>query len=114
VSEGEAEVNITCNQQVTVREMEGDEMQGSGQMRGGGAEGKGGANMIIASIFLLLLFYFLFRRSRVFFEARKIIANQFLTCPLFPFSFLLLCLLRLVSFFVFRFFFPFSQNRNTD
>lgn len=44
-------LNITCNQQMTTQKMEGAEIEGLSQGRG-----KGGANMIIASIFAF--FYF--------------------------------------------------------
>lgn len=45
-----AEVNTTCNQQMTTQKTEGAEMEGLGQCRGGGEEARS-ANMIIASIF---------------------------------------------------------------
>lgn len=43
-----AEVNTTCNQQMTTQKMEGAEMEGLGQCKGGGVRS---TNMIIASIF---------------------------------------------------------------
>lgn len=46
-----AEVNTTCNQQMTTQKMEGAEMEGLDQCRGGEGEEARSANMIIASIF---------------------------------------------------------------
>lgn len=50
-----AEVNITCNQQMTTQKVEGAEIEGLGRCRGRG-EGGRSTNMIIASIFAF--FYF--------------------------------------------------------
>lgn len=49
-----AEVNITCNQQMTTQKMEGAEMEGLDRCRRG--QGGRSTNMIIASIFAF--FYF--------------------------------------------------------
>lgn len=50
-----AEVNITCNQQMTTQKMEGAEIEGLGWCGGGRGERRS-TNMIIASIFAF--FYF--------------------------------------------------------